>query len=1770
MAEARSKIDLKALGIVNSRIRQAINGGVLIQIPGKDRVKLADDLANRMEEVVKGKDVVIGRPSKLAELRIRGIDILVTPDCVTSAIALAGGCDVNCVQLGQIRETASGFGTVWVRCPALAAKRVAGAGRVGLGWGFASVELLPSRPLVCYRCLLRGHTRSQCGSEIDRSDRCYRCGASGHRASSCASVPRCPLCADLGGPADHVWGGSECCPAPESVCAPGVRSFKRPSEPSVRKVGSISSPINRGSGEALKSIIIMADDKNRENLPQQGCLGAPAAGVAGTIVPGAPTSSSNEGLAGVLEAGIPVNSATIVDQVENPSPKKDLYTGLALKTRSIDDILKDVYEGYKTVAPSVGGPGDSSGQEGDTFFGDSPPAEHHRKESAEMEVDSEASRKKRKAEASLVVGSSSDEIITPSISSRRRRRRNRLAVPSPNRGSVTDHIDLTADYETPHGSDFTDAESVGRLGISRRQASETRGDSRVKSSTPRKGKKPAIFGSKIDFKPDLDSISSSQLLGMSATNAGLIGLECVEVVEAVRARSSNFQGSWSGRMRVKLNKINDVIRALTQKAESSGDPALLEARVRELSDELFATKKESGNERTELDKLKAENVVKDLKAELFSLKKGGITVGGSTSIGASVLSEAPPSSVVNASSVTFSESRAVGSSRDTPVTKKRTEEQTEHLVKEDIKGDSGRAAPVSMEWERLPQRTPRPSKPRVVSNIQLVSPGGSGSAMKKRRISHRESVGEPKEGPEPGKAAVRNTPSGKGGVGRSKGNLKSGTPNKRRGSKPTLNKGTETGSKKKPRGPVSPRTAAVSITSRSEGFSYKDVLIKARSEISLKDLKIESTRLRRAANGGYLIEILDKDNAGKAQALREKFVGLDDTILPEEVVQLIASEGKCEEVDIKIGRIQPMRNGLSTIWARCPLSAAAVIAQRKRVRMGWTFVKVELLKSRPMQCFKCWGFGHVRFSCTSTIDRSNLCFNCGGEGHSLRDCRSPSHCVVCESTGSKSDHKMGSALCESNRKKPGKPVSRDPVKAADMLEQHLIELKIGLCVVSEPIRIPSTVFWFGTDFREFLEELSGAVRALSGKIILCGDFNSKSSHWGSPITNNRGDEVERWVAANDLRIANVGNAPTCVRPQGSSIIDLTWVSLQAIGLIGDWSVREDVETLSDHSYITFSVGFSPARSTDSGGTGRRWNLSRMDMAAFDLSLVWACYDDSLGDDAFSAGEFARWLEDTVVEACDASTPRIGPKQPKRAAYWWSDSIAELRSSCVRARRRWTRGRRARRPLPVVEDLSMEYRARKKDLKRAIKAKSAAWRELILTLNSDPWGLPYRLVLSRLRRSSPSLSEMLEPEVLDRLLDGLFPRGLERDAPGDWGSFRWNEEWSISFAEVFRLLKGRAAKNTAPGPDGFKATLLRKVPNCMLDKIAACYNKCMVEGVFPVPWKIANLVLIPKGDKGSITGLPRFGFRKQRSTCDALSKVKAITSSAVGEGGVAIAVALDIENAFNSLPWHSIRTALAERRVPDYLRRILDAYLSERYIEFRNTEGELVRRSVEAGVPQGSVLGPLLWNIAYDSTLRVTKEPGCDVVCYADDTLIIATADDIGTAAIRVGIQVAMILSQIRRLGLRVSVQKTEAVVFHGRVGPDALPTISVGDTRIELKGSMKYLGVFIDSGWSFGDHFAYVTDKVSKVTRAFGRLMPNLRGPREDKRNLYSKVVQSVILYGAPIWSDAFERSSGAQRSLRRLQRTLAIRVISAYRTTSCDAALLLAKIPPPAHHRSV
>ncbi|KMQ88572.1 reverse transcriptase [Lasius niger] len=94
-------------------------------------------------------------------------------------------------------------------------------------------------------------------------------------------------------------------------------------------------------------------------------------------------------------------------------------------------------------------------------------------------------------------------------------------------------------------------------------------------------------------------------------------------------------------------------------------------------------------------------------------------------------------------------------------------------------------------------------------------------------------------------------------------------------------------------------------------------------------------------------------------------------------------------------------------------------------------------------------------------------------------------------------------------------------------------------------------------------------------------------------------------------------------------------------------------------------------------------------------------------------------------------------------------------------------------------------------------------------------------------------------------------------------------------------------------------------------------------------------------------------------------------------------------------------------------------------------------------------------------------------------------------------QISVILRRIKDLGLTVSASKTNAVIFFEKRKPvwDRPVEVLVGDEPVEVKGSMKYLGVVLDSRMTFRDHFKYVAEKASKVIRALGRLMSNLRRP---------------------------------------------------------------------------
>jgi len=104
------------------------------------------------------------------------------------------------------------------------------------------------------------------------------------------------------------------------------------------------------------------------------------------------------------------------------------------------------------------------------------------------------------------------------------------------------------------------------------------------------------------------------------------------------------------------------------------------------------------------------------------------------------------------------------------------------------------------------------------------------------------------------------------------------------------------------------------------------------------------------------------------------------------------------------------------------------------------------------------------------------------------------------------------------------------------------------------------------------------------------------------------------------------------------------------------------------------------------------------------------------------------------------------------------------------------------------------------------------------------------------------------------------------------------------------------------------------------------------------------------------------------------------------------VTIDVKNAFNTVPWQLIDEALQRASVPEYLIGILRSYMADRKLLFGgNRTANESSLPVTCGVPQGSVLGPTLWNIFYDGILRLPVNKDVKLIAFADDVAIVATA-----------------------------------------------------------------------------------------------------------------------------------------------------------------------------------
>ena len=328
-------------------------------------------------------------------------------------------------------------------------------------------------------------------------------------------------------------------------------------------------------------------------------------------------------------------------------------------------------------------------------------------------------------------------------------------------------------------------------------------------------------------------------------------------------------------------------------------------------------------------------------------------------------------------------------------------------------------------------------------------------------------------------------------------------------------------------------------------------------------------------------------------------------------------------------------------------------------------------------------------------------------------------------------------------------------------------------------------------------------------------------------------------------------------------------------------------------------------------------------------------------------------------------------------------------------------------------------------------------------------------------------------------------------------------------DVLRKLTSLDA-GKATGPDRISARLLRMVAPTIYCSLTKLFNESLLSGQFPSEWKEANITPIPKsGDQKDINNfrpisvLPiiaklfeffvtkqlreymesnkllnvaQSGFRSNHCTQDVLLKCTDDWKMALDEGKIVGTVMIDLSKAFDSIDHSLLLKKLDALGIRDKEHTWFENYLKGRRqrVVVSSTCSEW--RSVVTGVPQGSILGPLLFLVFVNDLPSVVRHSKTNL--YADDTSIYVSHCDPATAGNMLEEDLRDIGEWIDGNGMQTNVAKTQLMAMRGHKKKHPEDQVEVhtyiGEALLQKQDSVKYLGVTVDKHLNWKSHIANV------------------------------------------------------------------------------------------------
>jgi len=372
---------------------------------------------------------------------------------------------------------------------------------------------------------------------------------------------------------------------------------------------------------------------------------------------------------------------------------------------------------------------------------------------------------------------------------------------------------------------------------------------------------------------------------------------------------------------------------------------------------------------------------------------------------------------------------------------------------------------------------------------------------------------------------------------------------------------------------------------------------------------------------------------------------------------------------------------------------------------------------------------------------------------------------------------------------------------------------------------------------------------------------------------------------------------------------------------------------------------------------------------------------------------------------------------------------------------------------------------------------------------------------------------------------------------------------VSAEEIINVVS-RFQDNKSPGFDNIGSKLLKNVLYDILQPLVYIYNLSFTTGLVPSKLKIAKVIpaykkgeknnpgnyrpisllsifdklleklmynrIIAFLDKHNILYKFQYGFRRCHSTSLALIEMLDNVYTNLDTGNVTVAVYLDLQKAFDTVDHSILLYKLQMYGIRGIVLDWFQDYLTDRQqvVTIANNVSDL--GSITCGVPQGSVLGPLLF-LLYVNDIQ-NCAPDCSIKLFADDTNIFVTGKSVKEAVDKANNSLLLLSNWFAVNKLSLSIDKTSYSIFGKNVNKNHNHILRLCNMDIKEVTCCKYLGIYVDNHLVWKNHIDYVYTKILKFVSIFYKLRENLNS--RILQMIYFSFIYPQILYGIEIYAN--------------------------------------------------